>query len=85
MRTKAGLAVMSQINIEVREHHGGNLRFQPLRLQGRVIRHGRTGIGVEWQEFAAGVLAQIIPTGPQIALWAHSAHDAPNEVSFLGP
>jgi hypothetical protein len=38
------------------EHRWGSHR----RLQGRVVRHGLAGIGVEWEDFASETLCEIL-------------------------
>jgi hypothetical protein len=60
VRTMAAVATMSQVDIEVAERSSGNAEAGPLRLQGRVVRHGPMGVGVEWQEFASGALGEVL-------------------------
>lgn len=59
VRTTSRLAVMSQVTVEVDDHSIPSAAPRPLRLHGRVVRHGPTGIGVEWEEFASGKLSGI--------------------------
>jgi hypothetical protein len=60
VRTMAAVATMSQVDIEVAERTYGNAEPGPLRLQGRVVRHGPMGMGIEWQEFASGTLGEVL-------------------------
>jgi hypothetical protein len=46
------------------EHRWGDRR--PLPLQGRVVRHGSTGVGVEWEEFASETLDEIVQIATSI-------------------
>jgi hypothetical protein len=44
-----------------------------LQLPGRVVRHGLTGVGIDWEEFASATLAEIVriatvPGRPRIGL-----------------
>lgn len=59
VRTLARLSLMSQVNIQVEEPLGGKSRDLPPPLQGRIVRHGPTGLGIEWDNFASETLAQI--------------------------
>jgi hypothetical protein len=67
VQTSAGLPLVSQIQVAVDERGAGNLVLQPLRLRGRIVRHGPAGVGVEWEEFASETLDQIL----RIATSAH--------------
>ncbi len=58
--TTAGLAIMSQVTLEVDEHGTSSASSRSLRLQGRVVRHGPTGLGIEWEEFASETLIQTV-------------------------
>jgi hypothetical protein len=69
VRTAFTPADLSQINIEVDEHDRGNTGPGPLQLQGRVVRHGPTGVGIEWKEFASASLGELV----RIATCIHSA------------
>jgi len=60
IKTTAAFAVMSQISIEVDERHGGNTGIRPISLQGCVVRHGATGLGIEWEEYGLGMLAELV-------------------------
>jgi len=60
VRTIAAVATMSQVDIEVAEHSSGIAKPGPLRLRGRVVRHGPIGMGVEWQEFASDTLGEVL-------------------------
>jgi len=70
VRTMATVATMSSIDIEIEERSSANAEPGPLRLQGRVVRHGPMGIGVEWKEFASGTLGEVLQlaarTSPRI-------------------
>jgi hypothetical protein len=96
VKTMAALDSMSQIHIEVDEHSGGNTEAAPLQLQGRVVRHGSAGVGVEWEEFASGTLGDLVriatssptrrtrqtPEGPQrLGVWTLAMSGVSNETS----
>jgi len=60
VRTLAALAPMGQIEIELIERASSHHGHGPVQLQARVVRHGLTGIGVEWDEFASGAVGEIL-------------------------
>jgi hypothetical protein len=66
VRTMAPVAIMSRIDIEVDERSSGNAEPRRLQLQGRVVRHGPRGIGVEWQEFASPTLGEVLQIAARI-------------------
>jgi hypothetical protein len=94
VRTLTALPLMSRIDIEVDELNSGGTRLLPLQLRGRVVRHGPTGIGVEWEEFASRTLREIVRIGASIhqhrldhtlegmhvpGLWTATTHGPSNE------
>jgi hypothetical protein len=83
VRTTARLTIMSLIYIQLDERDDGGPELQPLQLPARVVRHGPTGIGLEWQEFASAMLAQIVGTAPDFALVALIGPTTPNETGLL--
>lgn len=94
IKTMATLSTLIPIHIEVDERQGGNAAAAPMRLSGRVIRQGATGVGVEWEEFDSGTLGQLLriaisirpnriartPDVPQFrALWTLAMSGASND------
>lgn len=60
LTTAGTFSIMNPVTIEVAEPHEGHALPAPLQLQGRIVRHGATGIAVEWEQFASETLARII-------------------------
>jgi hypothetical protein len=60
VRTTAALSLVSRIHVEVDARGAGNTGPRQLRLQGRVVRHGAAGVGIEWVEFASETLCEIL-------------------------
>jgi PilZ domain len=60
VHTSAALPLVSRIQVAVDECGAGNLALRPLRLLGRIVRHGPVGVGVEWEEFASETLDPIL-------------------------
>lgn len=60
VRTRAELALLSQISIDFAEGCNGFNTLKPVQVPGRIARHGPTGIGVEWEEFAAATVGEVI-------------------------
>jgi hypothetical protein len=51
---------MGSINIDVDERSTGHASAGPLRLQGRIVRHGPAGVGIVWEDFASERLAEMV-------------------------
>lgn len=60
LTTAGTFSIMNPVTIEVVDPHEGHALPAPLQLPGRIVRHGATGIAVEWEQFASETLAQII-------------------------
>ncbi len=84
VRTTAALSLVSRIHVEVDARTADDTRPRPLRLQGRVVRHGPAGMGIEWEEFASETLNEILriatPTHQQRT--AHKVEAAQVQVSW---
>jgi hypothetical protein len=69
VKTESRFAVMSKVTLELDADSPVNAAVpRPLRLQGRVVRHGATGMGVEWEEFASGTPGEILRSAMSIQL-----------------
>ena len=62
VRTVTRLPVMSDVSIEVDQRDDAN-SYRLLQLKGRIVRHGPTGLGLEWEEFASGMQAELVRIG----------------------
>ena len=82
VRTAAMPSLVSQMHVEIDAHRADNAGH--LRLQGRVVRHGLKGMGLEWEEFASETLCEILriatPSHPDSA----AQRQRPRKIRAIG-
>jgi hypothetical protein len=67
VQTLAALATMTRITMEVDRRWSD----ESLQLRARVVRQGPKGVGVEWEEFASGMLSELLQADARALAHGH--------------
>ncbi len=68
VQTRSEFTVFSRIEVAFDAARHGLARLGPMRLQGRIVRRGKSGMGIEWEEFSPEELGKIVRVAASISL-----------------